>query len=168
MNNKYVIYGCMFAGKTSKMLSLIKWCRLPYTVISHSLHNRFETHDGKKINFISCQTADAIIAEAAGTKIWFIDEIQFFSPECVRKLLDRPESIYFSGLDTNFLGGPFESMQILISTVPPGNITKLCSICKCGNSAIYSKLLVKPPNTGIILIGGKSKYEPACANCFAN
>jgi thymidine kinase len=168
MDNKFLIYGCMFAGKTTKLHSLTKFCPKPYKIIVHKLHNRFKTHDGRENQFSACESLPEILEAASGAEILFIDEIQFFDLNTVTVLLNRPETIYFSGLDTDFMGRDFPTTAFLKKNILPDNITRLRAICRCGGNAIYTKLKVLPPAQGNILIGAENEYEPACLKCLKN
>jgi len=150
----------MFSGKTTKLQSLIKHCKVPYAVFVHPLQNKFETHDCNKQPYIATDDFNLMCNFGKGKLIWFIDEIQFFPMEVVRKLLNRPETLYFTGLDTDFNGRPFEITQFLINTI---DSTRLKAICECGKPAVYSQLIGEKPETNI-LIG--DCYVPRCAFCF--
>ena len=166
MDNKFFTYGCMFSGKTSKIQCLIKRCPKPFVVIVHKLQNKCTTHDGIVYeDFVLCESFEEIVKAGAGAKVWFIDEVQFFTAECVAELLKRPEIIYFGGLNTDFNGDYFATSDLLIKKLPFENQSFMSSICKCGLQAIHSKLKVKKPEKNI-LIGGSDLYEPVCRKCF--
>lgn len=164
MNNKHLIYGCMFSGKTTKMQSLIKHCKLSFAIFVHPLQNKFTTHDMgvSSAQFHMPETYEEMCEYGKDKQIWFIDEVQFYPISLVMQLIKRPEIMYFTGLDSDFNGNDFPTTKFLINTIES---TRLKAICECGAPAVHSKLLGDKPN-GNILIGGCDKYKPACSFCF--
>jgi thymidine kinase len=98
-----IILGCMYAGKTSRLISIYKHnliAEIPTVVINHIDDKRYDnkkmsTHD--KI-MISCIQADILNSTTA----FIINEGQFFPDlyEVVRLLVrDHNKSVYVGGLD---------------------------------------------------------------------
>ncbi|MBT4257889.1 thymidine kinase [archaeon] len=101
-----------------------------------------------------------------------IDEIQFFNKKIVGvilKLQKLMKNIIFAGLDRDFRGEPFGSMEQLMFHT--NELTKLYAICnQCGEPAYYTQRLIDgepaPYGAPIVSIEGKGKKEEYEARCF--
>lgn len=173
MNNWCIIYGCMYAGKSSKLQSFIKNCKQKYVVFTHSKDTRYglgiiSTHNGNKLQSFMCENItnfDIVINDENPQSI-FIDEVQFFSTTFILHLIKNYADyrIYFSGLDKDFNGNYFDATQLLISVCK--NKLNEKALCECGDLAEYSKIVGEKPEQGNISIG--NHYKPVCVNCFYN
>ena len=68
-----------------------------------------------------------------------------------------------AGLDTDFMGRPFEPMPRLLAVAE--EITKLLAICvRCGNPAVHTQRLVASEE--LIVVGAGGMYEARCRRCF--
>lgn len=176
---RMVLYtGCMFAGKTTKLLEAI--ASAPETsantraVIVHSFDaerapkHKLRTHDDRIIEAVSLRTAREVVeyCEAVQASIVFIDELQFFDSDIVtalRFLVDQGVVVYGAGLDQTFLGGPFGSMASLF--VEADVIHKLTAVCVvCKNPA--TRTFRTTDSDEIVLVGSGSMYEPRCRVCW--
>jgi thymidine kinase len=95
-----------------------------------------------------------------------IDEAQFLGEglvEASTKLADMGKRVIVSGLDTDFLGRPFEPMPRLLAVAE--EISKLLAICvRCGNPAVHTQRLVASED--LIVVGAAGMYEARCRRCF--
>jgi len=100
-----------------------------------------------------------------------IDEIQFFSKEIVKVILDLQrdmKNVIFAGLDRDFAGRPFGFMRDLMFC--SNELTKLYGICSvCGDKAYYTQRLINGKaacsDSPIVSVEGedsKERYEPRC------
>jgi len=100
------------------------------------------------------------------TEVVGIDEAQFLGDELVpvaTKLADLGKRVIVAGLDTDFLGRPFEPMPRLLAIAE--EITKLLAICvRCGNPAVHTQRLVASDE--LIVVGAGGMYEARCRRCF--
>ena len=95
-----------------------------------------------------------------------IDEAQFLGEsllESCTRLADSGKRVIVAGLDTDFMGRPFEPMPRLL--VVAEEITKLLAICvRCGNPAVNTQRLVASEE--LIVVGAGGMYEARCRRCF--
>jgi thymidine kinase len=100
------------------------------------------------------------------TEVVGIDEAQFLGEELITvcmKLADMGKRVIVSGLDTDFMGRPFEPMPRLLAVAE--EITKLLAICvRCGNPAVNTQRLVASED--LIVVGAQGMYEARCRRCF--
>jgi thymidine kinase len=79
------------------------------------------------------------------------------------KLADLGKRVIVAGLDTDFMGRPFEPMPRLLAVAE--EITKLLAICmRCGNPAVHTQRLVASEE--LIVVGAGGMYEARCRRCF--
>ncbi len=78
-------------------------------------------------------------------------------------MADAGKRVIVTGLDTDYLGRPFEPMPRLLAVAE--EITKLLAICvQCGNPAVHTQRLVASED--LIVVGAAGMYEPRCRRCF--
>lgn len=182
-----VVYGCMYAGKTTAYISRVKEAEaLGFSVITvkHIWDNRY----GGNAHAAQICTHDQVMLDRPTwtvsrlddlypilphmfkpdrRSLLAIDEGQFFPRlyEFVQEIrLKYPQTnILVSGLDMDFMGRPFGDMPKLIADADID--THLMATCSCGSkAAIYSHRLVKSKE--VVLIGGAEAYVPRCEHCF--
>ena len=95
-----------------------------------------------------------------------IDEAQFLGEtivaDCAR-LAELGKRVIVAGLDTDFMGRPFEPMPRLLAVAE--EITKLLAICmRCGNPAVHTQRIVASEE--LIVVGAGGMYEARCRRCF--
>lgn len=175
----HLIIGPMFAGKTSRLISL--YHQLTHTdqticVINHvsdtsRYHSeRLTSHDNVTI---ACHNLSQL-GELSNTSelfkktsIFLINEGQFFVDivSWVKDAVNHHNKIiYIAGLESDFKGNPFGTWLNLISHCD--TIEKLhatCDLCK-RKDAIYSGR--KTSDTEQIMVGGVEIYRPLCRECF--
>ena len=100
------------------------------------------------------------------TEVIGIDEAQFLGEsvvEACQRLADAGKRVIVAGLDTDFMGRPFEPMPRLLAVAE--EITKLLAICmRCGNPAMHTQRLVASEE--LIVVGAGGMYEARCRRCF--
>ena len=100
------------------------------------------------------------------TQVVGVDEVQFFDEEVVEvceALADQGRRVIVAGLDTDYLGRPFEPMPRLLAVAE--EITKLLAICvRCGNPAVHTQRLFASEE--LIVVGATGMYEARCRRCF--
>src|SRR6202011_6085779 len=109
---------------------------------------------------------EILIKVAPRTEVVGIDEAQFLGESLVEgcvKLADLGKRVIVSGLDTDFMGRPFEPMPRMLAVAE--EITKLLAICmQCGNPAVHTQRLVASEE--LIVVGASGMYEARCRRCF--
>ena len=181
----YVIYGPMFAGKSTELLRYKRRAEVAgkcTIVFKPRLDNRYSTeevvtHDGVRANSIVVVDSQDLLITA--TQVFpevtdvFIDEVQFFDnrlTDAVRSLVNLGINVYAAGLNTDFRGEPFPVLADLL--VRADYVTRLYAVCKkCGSyEATMTQRLVdgKPakPTDPLIVVGGDETYEARCADCY--
>ena len=113
------------------------------------------------------RTAEDILQKVEPrTEVVGIDEGQFLGEgliEVCTKMADLGKRVIVTGLDTDFMGRPFEPMPRLLAVAE--EITKLLAICvRCGNPAVHTQRLVASEE--LIVVGAGGMYEARCRRCF--
>lgn len=169
-----VIIGPMFSGKTSKLLDIYKicqFCDISVLIINHSLDNRFtnnnlSSHDNKKAPCIFTNNLLNSGINFSNIDVILINEGQFFNDLYlfVEEYLKHNKQIYVCGLDGDFEKKKFgHILDIIPLSDKVTKLTSLCSICKDGTKAIFSKRLTSEKEQTII---GIENYIPVCRNCY--
>lgn len=176
-----VISGSMFSGKSEELIRRIRraeLANLKISVFKHRVDDRtsiefISTHNGDKLKAIAIENPEDMrnfINEE--TQIVAIDEVQFFTADIVRTILDLVEEgkkVITAGLDLDFRGVPFGPIPPLLAVAD--QITKLYAVCMtCGNDAHYSQRLIDGRaakfDDPIVLIGAQDVYQARCRDCF--
>ena len=171
MKDIQVITGCMFAGKTTELISRLQSLKENYVLIKPDLDtrdkkNQVSTHDGKKENAIKVTSLSQVFKSLKNVTTIGIDEAQFFPAgivEDINYLASKGFRIIVAGLDKDYLNQPFGSMSQIeqIST----SITRLKAKCnQCGSDATYSHRISNDSQQ--LLIGAKDVYQALCQLCF--
>jgi thymidine kinase len=109
---------------------------------------------------------DVLLKVAPRTEVVGIDEAQFLGESVVDacvKLADLGKRVIVAGLDTDFMGRPFEPIPRLLAVAE--EITKLLAICvRCGNPAVHTQRTVASED--LIVVGAGGMYEARCRRCF--
>ena len=172
-----IILGCMFSGKTSKLISIYKHNKLAdisTCVINYIDDTRYDkklmsTHDGIKIE---CKRVKKIYdifnndKEILKTvKCFIINEGQFFEDlyDVVNLLVtEHNKIVYVGGLDGDFNMKKFGQMLDLIPICDKvEKLTAICSLCK--KTACFTKRIIQDKKQ--VLIGSSDMYIPVCRNC---
>lgn len=100
------------------------------------------------------------------TRVVGIDEGQFFSVEIVnivQDLADRGLRVIIAGLDTDWMGKPFEPMPTLMAIAE--NVTKQHAVCmRCGAPASRTQKIAG--GNSQIEVGAIESYEARCREHF--
>lgn len=188
-----IILGCMYAGKTSKIVEIYKqckFCNISVTVINHTIDNRYDeellsTHDKIKI---PCVKTDRLFDmwidnfdiennvqyiprikekfQIASSSVILINEGQFFPDleDFVKKLLEHGKKVYVCGLDGDFERKKFGQILDLIPLCDKvTKLTSLCGLCKNGTPGIFSKRISSEKTQTIV---GSDNYIPVCRHCY--
>ena len=178
-----VISGPMFAGKTSKLISMIKSNIIAgnaVEVFKPSNDDRYglekiTTHDGVDIE---AEVLDANRPlESYFIKDWFptravafFEECQFFKPAdfviLVNTIMADRRNVVCAGLPNDFQGKPFGAMPQLMALAD--EVISLKAVCsKCKGIGIATRTFRKTKDTAQTVVGGAEMYEPRCYGCWS-
>ena len=171
-----IILGCMYAGKTSRLISIYKHnliAGIPTIVINHADDKRYDqkkmsTHDKIMIDCIQTKELYNLFEENKSlletTSAFIINEGQFFPDlyEVVRLLVrDYNKTVYVCGLDGDFKMHKFGQILDLIPLCDKvEKLHAICSICK--KPAAFTKRLTDEKEQMVI---GSNNYIPVCRRC---
>jgi thymidine kinase len=170
-----VITGSMFSGKSEELIRRLRRAQIAkqhVQIFKPALDNRFSeaeivSHSAMKIPSTSVSTAKELFENVRPeTEVVGVDEGQFFDaelPVVLSKLADAGKRVIVAGLDTDYLGKPFEPMPQLLAIAE--YITKTLAICMvCGGPANHTQRLVASKER--VLVGASGTYEARCRHCF--
>ena len=119
-----IICGSMFSGKTEELIRRIKRAKIANQTV-HIFKPEMEvryhkekivSHDDNQIDSTPIHDPKEILKLADSVDVIGIDEAQFFSPnlaEVCNQLANKNKRIIIAGLDMDFLGTLFISIQLL-------------------------------------------------------
>ena len=171
-----LISGCMFSGKTSKLIELYKQyslCDISVSVINHAGDDRYgtsdlSTHDGRRIPCIRATTLGGLESHDSiqNARVILINEGQFFHdivPWVTARVEKEEKIVFVCGLDGDFARQGFGSwLDLLPLADEVTKLTALCSSCKL-HPGIFSRRLTA--DTHQVLIGS-AQYIPVCRRCY--
>jgi thymidine kinase len=165
----------MFSGKSEELIRRLRRAEIARqrvqifkpVIDQRYAANGIVSHSGLGIASDNVGTAAEILEKVqARTEVVGIDEAQFLGDELINactKLADSGKRVIVAGLDTDYLGRPFEPMPRLLAVAE--EITKLLAICvRCGNPAVNTQRLVASED--LIVVGAAGMYEARCRRCF--
>ena len=168
--------GCMYAGKTSKLISIyeknqaagISTCVINYIEDKRYHDNKMSTHDRKMISCLPVQKiydvfeTDTTLLDS--TDAFIINEGQFFSDlyDVVKLLVNvHNKKVYVCGLDGDYRMKKFGQMLDLIPIAD--HVEKLHAVCSlCKAPASFTKRLTNETAQKVI---GSDNYIPVCRAC---
>ena len=178
-----LIIGCMYSGKTSQLLSLIKRYKSIKTnmmVINYledtryGNDNKIYSHDKNSIEAIPLDNLNKLVTDSKyrdqyrEAETIFINEGQFFDNllEFTTNAANNDDkTIIICGLDGDYLRRPFGDILYLIPHADKvTRLEALCKICGDGTPGIFTKRIIK--TEGQKLIGGDESYIPVCRNHY--
>lgn len=169
-----VICGCMFAGKTGRLIEELLAAEatgLCVVAFKHVIDDRYDraqlvTHDERRFPALAVRSPRAVLDHAASVDVIGIDEAQFFGrtlPEVCVTCAARGQRVVVAGIDHDAWGRPFPPLPALKADADHVEVLHVpCTIC--GQPARYSQRMV--PVTDEFMVGGIGDYQPRCAACF--
>jgi thymidine kinase len=170
-----VIVGPMFSGKSEELIRRLRRAEIARQRVQifkplidqRYAQNEIVSHSGLGIASELVQNASEVMEKVEPrTEVVGIDEAQFLGDALVdvcTRLADMGKRVIVAGLDTDFLGRPFEPMPRLLAVAE--EITKLLAICvRCGNPAVHTQRLFASEE--LIVVGAGGMYEARCRRCF--
>jgi thymidine kinase len=170
-----VIVGPMFSGKSEELIRRLRRAEIGKqrvqifkpVIDQRYAKNGIVSHSGLEIASELVQNGDDVLLKVQPrTEVVGIDEAQFLGDSAVDacvKLADLGKRVIVAGLDTDFMGRPFEPIPRLLAVAE--EITKLLAICvRCGNPAVHTQRTVASED--LIVVGASGMYEARCRRCF--
>ncbi len=168
-----VILGCMFSGKTTKLIEITqdllrqsKKVGIFHPIIDTRYKvNAINSHAG---NSIDSQALDLNTAHipTKGMEVVVIDEVHFFNDSIVHaieELLNAGVDVYAGGLNKNFLAQPFATVEKILPLADKKiELYAKCSVCDRPAEFSYRKTT----SQDLFVIGGAESYEPRCAEHY--
>lgn len=170
-----VICGPMFSGKSEELIRRLRRARIArkrVQVFKPVLDNRYSEEE--IVSHADSRMPSQVVADAGEirrlldwrTQVVGVDEANFFGTELIEiagQLADSGKQVIVAGLDTDFLGRPFEPIPALLALAE--SITKTLAICmRCGNPAKHTQRLIE--SNDLIVVGATESYEARCRRCF--
>jgi thymidine kinase len=170
-----VVCGPMFSGKSEELIRRLRRAEIArqrVQIFKPSIDQRYS--ENEIVSHSDLRIAADIVARGGDildkldprTEVIGIDEAQFLGAELVevaQKLANMGKRVIVAGLDTDYLGRPFEPVPQLMTVAE--EVTKLLAICmRCGNPAKHTQRLVASGER--ILVGAHGTYEARCRRCF--
>lgn len=174
-----VVIGPMFSGKSSYALSYVRRQRAigkRVIVIKPDIDNRYSaenymvTHDLDKVPCMLWKV-DKPLCEIDNFTLqeydyFVIEEAQFFQHLkhfCHEVLFNRRKNILLVGLDGCAQQNKFgEILDIIPMATSVKKLTAMCSVCRDGTPAPYTKKVKNSNEEGQVDIGGAEKYVAVC------
>lgn len=177
-----LILGCMFSGKTSRLLQISKMYKItniPYCIINYEGDKRYDekkisTHDKvmddcfqmKELNeLLNCN-----VNFINDYKVFIINEGQFFSDlvKVVLMLVEKYQKIvYVCGLDSDFERKPFDNISQLIPYCDKyEKLYAMCKICAEKEKASQALFSLRITNENEKVVIGSDNYIPVCRKCY--
>ena len=170
-----VIAGPMFSGKSEELIRRItryELARIPTQVFKPALDTRYAvgevvSHSRLTTPAIPVQTSQELLKTVdERTVVVGIDEGQFFDEglvEVAMMLADAGKQVIVAGLDTDYLGRPFEPIPSLMMRAE--YITKSLAVChKCGGPGLFTQRVVESDD--LVVLGATDSYEARCRRCY--
>ena len=169
-----IICGCMFAGKTARLIALLEAAGVRghrAVAFKHRLDARYDpqhlaTHDGRRFDSLTAADPAAIEARCATADVIGIDEAQFFGrglvPVC-EHLRARGQRVIVAGIDHDAWGRPFPPLPQLKEIADAVELMHApCTVC--GRPARFSQRVARLSDPD--MVGGPGEYQPRCETCF--
>lgn len=165
-----VITGCMFSGKTEELIRRLRraqYARQSVVVFKPGVDNRYAedsvgSNSGMRMRSFQIERAVEIPPLVGDAMVVGVDEGQFLGVDLITvvdELANQGKRVIVAGLDTDYLGRPFEPMPQLLAMAE--YITKNLAICVvCGNPADRSQRVVN--RDARLLVGEADAYEARC------
>lgn len=170
-----VVVGPMFSGKSEELIRRLRRAEIGKqrvqifkpVIDQRYAKNGIVSHSGLEIASELVHSGDEVLEKVQPrTEVVGIDEAQFLGDSVVAacvKLADLGKRVIVAGLDTDFMGRPFEPIPRLLAVAE--EITKLLAICvRCGNPAVHTQRTVASED--LIVVGATGMYEARCRRCF--
>lgn len=170
-----VICGPMFSGKSEELIRRVTryhLARVPTQTFKPLLDIRYAVN--KVVSHSKLSTAaqpvatsqDLLKAVEDRTVVVGIDEAQFFDMDLVEAtslLAGAGKRVIIAGLDTDYLGRPFEPIPSLI--LQAEYVSKSLAVClRCGGPGLFTQRVIASDE--LVVLGASDSYEARCRRCY--
>lgn len=165
----------MFSGKSEELIRRITryhLARIPTQTFKPALDSRFVVTEVVSHSRLSTSaepvrdSEELLRAVEDRTEIVGIDEGQFFDlglVEVATMLAAAGKKVIVAGLDTDYLGRPFDPIPSLMMQAE--YVTKTLAVChKCGGPGLFTQRVVESEE--LVVLGATDTYEARCRRCY--
>ena len=170
-----VIAGPMFSGKSEELIRRVTryhLARVPTQTFKPSVDtrhgaNEVVSHSNLSTGAVSvADSSELLHAVEDRTVVVGVDEGQFFDVALVdvaERLAAAGKKIIVAGLDTDYLGRPFEPIPSLMLRAE--YVTKALAVChRCGGPGLFTQRVVESDE--LVVLGATDSYEARCRRCY--
>ena len=159
----HLYLGPMYAGKTTKLLSLYHEKGgqiLDYSETETALGS-VTNHNGVTAQ---CISLSRLLSYTGSSNILYINEAQFFPDLLDFIKRNEQNTLYLFGLDGDFQRNPMG--QILMTIPLCDTVEKLTGKCnQCTNASLFSKRITQEKQQYLL---DENAYVPLCRTCYLN
>lgn len=165
----------MFSGKSEELIRRVtryQLARVPTQTFKPSLDVRYAvkevvSHSRHRMAAEPVSDSQELLrAVEDRTVVVGIDEGQFFDMGLVdvaMRLADAGKQVIVAGLDTDYLGRPFDPIPSLMLRAE--YVTKSLAVChKCGGPGLFTQRVVESDE--LVVLGAGGSYEARCRRCY--
>ena len=165
----------MFSGKSEELIRRItryELARIPTQVFKPAVDVRYAMSEVVSHSRLKTpaqpvgSAAELLKAVDERTVVVGVDEGQFFDEGLVdvaSMLADAGKQVIIAGLDTDYLGRPFEPIPSLMLRAE--YITKSLAVChRCGGPGMFTQRVVDSDE--LVVLGAADSYEARCRRCY--
>jgi len=165
----------MFSGKSEELIRRVTRyhiARIPTQTFKPALDSRFAVTEVVSHSRLSTaaepvrDSEELLRAVKDRTEIVGIDEGQFFDlglVEVATMLAAAGKKVIVAGLDTDYLGRPFDPIPSLMMQAE--YVTKTLAVChKCGGPGMFTQRVVESEE--LVVLGATDTYEARCRRCY--
>ncbi len=165
----------MFSGKSEELIRRVTRYHLahvPTQTFKPSLDTRFAVNEVVSHSRLSTHaqpvaSSDELLKSVDDrTVVIGIDEGQFFDEGLVdvaQILAGAGKNLIIAGLDTDYLGRPFEPIPSLM--LKAEYVTKALAVChRCGGPGLFTQRVVRSDD--LVVLGAHGAYEARCRRCY--
>jgi thymidine kinase len=170
-----VICGPMFSGKSEELIRRVtryQLARVPTQTFKPALDVRYAVSEVVSHSRLStaaepvASSEELLRAVEDRTVVVGIDEAQFFDAGLVdvaMLLAGAGKKVIVAGLDTDYLGRPFEPIPTLMQRAE--YVTKSLAVChRCGGPGLFTQRVVHSDE--LVVLGAGDAYEARCRRCY--
>ena len=170
-----VICGPMFSGKSEELIQRVTryhLARVPTQTFKPALDVRYAVNEVVSHSRLSTaaqpvrDSQELLRAVEDRTVVVGVDEGQFFDlglVDVAMMLADAGKKVIVAGLDTDYLGRPFDPIPSLMLRAE--YVTKTLAVClKCGGPGLFTQRVVDSDE--LVVLGAGGSYEARCRRCY--
>ena len=165
----------MFSGKTEELIRRVTryhLARIPTQTFKPALDTRYAVAEVVSHSRLSTaaqpvRDSDELLrAVEDRTVVVGVDEGQFFDLgllDVAMMLAESGKKVIVAGLDTDYLGRPFDPIPSLMMRAE--YVTKTLAVChKCGGDGLFTQRVVDSDE--LVVLGAGDTYEARCRHCY--